>query len=31
VSERMALFMVIPSLVFGLFFLVPPILRLVGG
>jgi hypothetical protein len=31
VSERMALFMVIPSLVFGLFFLVPPILRLLGG
>ncbi len=31
VSERMALFMVIPSLVFGLFFLVPPILRLVGA
>lgn len=31
VSERMAFFMVIPSLVFGLFFLVPPILRLVGG
>ena len=31
VSERMARFMVIPSLVFGLFFLVPPILRLVGG
>ncbi len=31
VSERMAVFMVIPSLVFGLFFLVPPILRLVGG
>jgi hypothetical protein len=31
VSERMALFMVIPSLVFGLFFLVPPILRLIGG
>ncbi|MGC3995202.1 MAG: hypothetical protein QM779_13995 [Propionicimonas sp.] len=31
VSERMALFMVVPSLVFGLFFLVPPILRLLGG
>lgn len=31
VSERMALFMVIPSLVFGLFFLVPPVLRLVGA
>ena len=28
VSERMAFFMVIPSIVFGLFFLVPPILRL---
>lgn len=31
VSERMAFFMVIPSLVFGLFFLVPPLLRLVSG
>lgn len=31
VSERMAFFMVIPSLVFGMFFLVPPVLRLVGG
>lgn len=31
VSERMAFFMVIPSLVFGLFFLVPPILRLLSG
>lgn len=30
VSERMAFGMVIPSLVFGLFFLVPPILRLLG-
>ena len=29
VSERMTLFMVIPSLVFGLLFLVPPLLRLV--
>lgn len=28
VSERMAFFMVIPSLVFGLIFLVPPLLRL---
>lgn len=28
VSERMAFFMVVPSIVFGLFFLVPPILRL---
>lgn len=31
VSERMAFFMVIPSLVFGLIFLVPPILRLIAG
>jgi Flp pilus assembly protein TadB len=31
VSERMAFFMVIPSLVFGLFFLVPPVLRLLDG
>ncbi|HRA06003.1 MAG TPA: hypothetical protein PKV13_05225 [Propionicimonas sp.] len=31
VSERMALFMVVPSLVFGLFFLVPPLLRLIGA
>lgn len=31
VSERMAFFMVVPSLVFGLFFLVPPVLRLLGG
>ncbi len=31
VSERMAFFMVVPSLVFGMFFLVPPVLRLVGG
>jgi hypothetical protein len=31
ISERMAVFMVIPSLVFGMFFLVPPLLRLVGG
>jgi len=31
VSERMALFMVIPSIVFGLFFLVPPILRLLNA
>lgn len=29
VSERMTVFMVIPSLVFGLVFLVPPILRLI--
>ena len=27
-SERMTLFMVVPSLVFGLFFLVPPLLTL---
>ena len=31
VSERMAFFMVVPSLVFGLIFLVPPILRLLAG
>lgn len=31
VSERMAFFMVVPSLVFGLFFLVPPLLRLISG
>lgn len=31
VSERMTLWMVIPSLVFGLFFLVPPLLTLVGS
>lgn len=31
VSERMTVFMVIPSLVFGLIFLVPPMLRLVLG
>lgn len=30
-SERMTLWMVIPSLVFGLFFLVPPLLTLVGA
>ena len=29
ISERMTFFMVIPSLVFGLLFLVPPLLRLV--
>lgn len=31
VSERMTIFMVIPSLVFGLIFLTPPLLRLVLG
>ncbi len=31
VSERMTFFMVIPSLIFGLFFLVPPLLRLIGA
>lgn len=31
VSERMTLFMVIPSMIFGLIFLVPPLLRLVGA
>lgn len=31
VSERMAFLMVVPSLTFGLFFLVPPVLRLLGG
>ena len=31
VSERMTVFMVIPSLLFGLIFLVPPILKLVSG
>lgn len=30
-SERMTLFMVIPSLVFGLFFLVPPLLTLLSS
>lgn len=30
VSERMTLFMVIPSLIFGLIFLVPPLLKLIG-
>ena len=29
VSERMTVFMVVPSLVFGLIFLVPPLLRLI--
>lgn len=29
-SERMTMWMVIPSLVFGLFFLVPPLLTLIG-
>ena len=31
VSERMTIFMVVPSLVFGLFFLTPPLLKLVFG
>jgi hypothetical protein len=31
VSERMTVFMVIPSLVFGLVFLLPPILRLIAA
>ena len=31
VSERMTLFMVVPSLVFGLFFLVPPLLTLLSN
>lgn len=30
VSERMTVFMVLPSLIFGLIFLVPPILRLIS-
>ena len=31
VSERMGVLMVVPTLLFGLLFLVPPLLRLVGG
>lgn len=31
VSERMTIWMVVPSLVFGLFFLVPPLLTIIGG
>ncbi|HRA75782.1 MAG TPA: hypothetical protein PLE12_06060 [Propionicimonas sp.] len=31
VSERMGMLMVVPSLIFGLLFLTPPLLRLVGG
>lgn len=31
ISERMTVWMVVPSLVFGLFFLVPPLLTIVGG
>jgi tight adherence protein C len=31
VSERMTIFMAVPAMVFGLIFLVPPLLRLVGG
>ena len=31
VSERMTFLMVIPSLIFGLLFLVPPLLRMLGS
>lgn len=31
ISERMTVFMAVPAMVFGLIFLVPPLLRLVGG
>lgn len=31
VSERMGILMVVPTLLFGLFFLVPPLLRLLSG
>jgi Flp pilus assembly protein TadB len=31
VSERMGMLMVVPSLIFGLLFLTPPLLRLIGG
>lgn len=31
ISERMTLFMVVPSLIFGLIFLVPPLLRLLSS
>lgn len=31
VSERMTVFMVVPSMLFGLLFLAPPILRLIAG
>lgn len=31
VSERMTVFMAVPAMVFGLIFLVPPLLRLIGG
>ena len=31
VSERMGVLMVIPSLLFGLLFLIPPLLRLISG
>ncbi len=31
ISERMGVLMVVPTLLFGLLFLVPPLLRLVGG
>jgi Flp pilus assembly protein TadB len=31
VSESMTVFMAVPALIFGLFFMVPPLLRIVGG
>lgn len=31
VSERMTVFMAVPAMVFGLIFLTPPLLRLIGG
>lgn len=31
VSERMTFLMVVPSLIFGLLFLIPPLLRMLGG
>ncbi|WP_432560278.1 type II secretion system F family protein [Granulicoccus sp. GXG6511] len=31
VSERMTVFMAVPAMVFGLIFLAPPLLRLIGG
>jgi len=31
ISERMTVFMVIPSMIFGLIFLAPPILKLLSG
>jgi hypothetical protein len=30
-SERMTTWMVVPTVVFGLFFLIPPLLTLVSG